>query len=208
MADRVLAFDRALDTIVWGYAPVPPACDGGANSRYATAGARAMRLSQRHVLSDAEQFPGLRQVLRGGRNSRDLRCQSQRAKLANERDRFYNTNAPAEIDRHVKTSARPLFVYLQTLAAHAPYDYTYSPEVVVPGGGPGTDPTMSEYLRRLGMARIDYAYLRSELLRRFPRQAFLIVHYGDHQPTATQSLLGFGESASIEDVVASGNEAA
>jgi hypothetical protein len=67
---------------------------------------------------------------------------------------------------------------------------------------------MSEYLRRLGMARIDYAYLRSELLRRFPRQAFLIVHYGDHQPTATQSLLGFGESASIEDVVASGNEAA
>jgi len=135
-------------------------------------------------------------------------AKAQRAKVANERDRFYYTNALAEIDRHVKTSARPLFLYLQTMAAHAPYDYTYSPEVVVPGGGPGTDPTMSEYLRRLGMARIDYAYLRSELLRRFPRQAFLIVHYGDHQPTATQSLLGFGESASIEDVVASGNEAA
>ena len=135
-------------------------------------------------------------------------AKAQRAKLPNERDRFYYTNALAEIGRHVKTSAQPLFVYIQTMAAHAPYDYAYSPEVVVPGGGPGTHPTMSEYLRRLGMARMDYAYLRSELLHRFPRQAFLIVHYGDHQPTAMRSLLGFGESASIEDVMASGNEAA
>ena len=159
-------------------------------------------------------YPMLRLFLGSGRffEAAGIReifdAKAQRAKLANERDRFYYTNALAEIDSHVKTSARPLFLYIQTMAAHAPYDYAYSPEVVVPGGGPGTHPTISEYLRRLGMARMDYAYLRSELLRRFPRQAFLIVHYGDHQPTATRSLLGFGESTSVEDVMASGNEAA
>jgi hypothetical protein len=135
-------------------------------------------------------------------------AKAQGAKVANERDRFYYANALAEIDRHVKASVQPLFLFIQTMAAHGPYDYAYSPEVAVAAGGPGTHPEMSEYLRRLAMARMDYATLRSELVRRFPKQAFLIVHYGDHQPTATQSLLGFDANASIEDIVASGNEAA
>ena len=39
----------------------------------------------------------------------------------------------------------------------------------------------------------------------FPGQPFLIVHYGDHQPFATRSLLGFAENATVEDVVGSGN---
>ncbi len=135
-------------------------------------------------------------------------AKAQGAKLANERDRFYYGNALVEIDRHVKASAQPLFLYIQTMAAHGPYDHAYSPEVAVAGGGPGTPPEMSEYLRRLAMARMDYASLRAELVHRFPGQAFLIVHYGDHQPTATQSLLGFDANASIEDIVASGNDAA
>jgi hypothetical protein len=159
-------------------------------------------------------YPMLRHFLGSGRFfeavgfGEIVDAKAQGAKLANERDRFYYGNALAEIDRHVAASDRPLFLYIQTMAAHGPYDYAYSPEVAVAGGGPGTPPQMSEYLRRLAMARMDYAYLRAELVRRFPRQAFLIVHYGDHQPTATQSLLGFDENASIEDIVASGGDAA
>ncbi len=159
-------------------------------------------------------YPMLRHFLGSGRffeaaGFREIvDAKAQRAKLANERDRFYYANALAEIGRHTKVSAQPLFLYIQTMAAHGPYDYVYMPEVTVVGGGPGTDPGVSEYLRRLAMARMDYAFLRSELVRRFPRQPFLIVHYGDHQPTATQSLLGFDENASIEDIMASGNEAA
>jgi hypothetical protein len=137
-----------------------------------------------------------------------LDAKAQGAKLANERDRFYYGNALAEIGRHVDESAQPLFLYIQTMAAHGPYDYAYGPEVAVAGGGPGTSPELSEYLRRLAMARMDYAFLRTELVRRFPGQAFLIVHYGDHQPTATKSLLGFDENVSIEDIMASGNQAA
>ena len=85
-------------------------------------------------------------------------AKAQGAKLANERDRFYYANALAEMGRHFEASQQPLFMYIQTMAAHGPYDYAYMPEVDVPGGGPGTHPEMHEYLRRLAMARMDYAY--------------------------------------------------
>lgn len=135
-------------------------------------------------------------------------AKDQGAKLPNERDRFYYDNALAEMRRHLAASKQPLFLYIQTMAAHGAYDYAYMPQVEVAGGGPGTHPEMHEFLRRLAMTRMDYAYLRAELLRRFPRQPFLILHYGDHQPTATRFLLGFGEHASVEDVMRSGDPAA
>lgn len=124
----------------------------------------------------------------------------QKAKTVNERDRFYYANALEEIGRHIGRSGRPLFTFIQTMAAHSPYTYTYMPEEQVAGGGPGTDPEMHEYLRRLAMARDDYAYLESELARRFPGERFLIVHYGDHQPVATRKLLGQDGSSEAEDV--------
>lgn len=127
----------------------------------------------------------------------------QGATRANERDSFYYTNALAEMERHIKTSRQPMFTFIQTMAAHWPYDVTYSPETEVDGGGPGTDPEMHEYLRRVSMARIDYAYLKSELKRRFPNEPIVIVQYGDHQPTATRTLLGFGQDTDAEDVVGS-----
>ena len=130
----------------------------------------------------------------------------QGATKVNERDRFYYTNALNEMARHVKASdagggAQPLFTFIQTMATHWPYDTIYSPDVAVPGGGPGTHPEISEYLRRLAMAKMDYGYLKEELARRFPHEQFLIVHYGDHQPTPTRLLLGFKEEADAEDVV-------
>lgn len=135
-------------------------------------------------------------------------ARDQGAKSATERDRFYYSSALAEMERHFKTSSQPIFAFIETMATHGPYNYTYMPEVVVSGGGPGTDPAMHEYLRRLSMARLDYEFLRSELAHRFPDQAFLIVHYGDHHPTATRTLLGFGDKADIEHVLRSGNPAA
>jgi hypothetical protein len=50
------------------------------------------------------------------------------------------------------------------------------------------------------MAKMDFDYLLRELRRRFPRERFLIVHYGDHHPVATRTLLGFGAATEAEDV--------
>lgn len=115
----------------------------------------------------------------------------QGAKRPNERDRFYYDTGLGVIDKHVASAAgKPLFLYIQTQASHAEYNFTYEPQVKVAGGGPGTDPQVSEYLRRLGMAAMDYRYLKDELTRRFPNERFLIVSYGDHQPDVTRKVLG------------------
>lgn len=127
----------------------------------------------------------------------------QKVVSATERDRVYFDNALDDMERHLKHAPhQPLFTFIETTAAHWPYHVAFMPEIEIPGGGPGTHPEMHEYLRRLGMARIDYAHLKAALARRFPDEAFLIVHYGDHQPVATRTLLGFPESADIEEIVA------
>jgi phosphoglycerol transferase MdoB-like AlkP superfamily enzyme len=125
---------------------------------------------------------------------------SQGAATAQERDRFYYDNSLAELDRHIKASRKPMFLFLQTMSAHWPYDFAFSPEVEVSGGGPGTDPEMHEYLRRVSMAKMDFDYLMAELSRRFPGERFLVLHYGDHHPMATRMLLGFNNDTQAEDV--------
>jgi phosphoglycerol transferase MdoB-like AlkP superfamily enzyme len=129
-------------------------------------------------------------------------AKDQKAKQANERDRFYFESMMAQMERHFASSSGPLFAFVETMATHGAYDYVYMPEVDVPPGGPGTPPEMSEYLRRLGMSRMDHEYLRAELQRRFPGRPFLIVHYGDHHPTASKALLGLPPEADIEQVMA------
>jgi hypothetical protein len=125
---------------------------------------------------------------------------AQGAKRFNERDRFYYKNALDNIGRRLAQSSSPLFTFIITSATHLPYTNTYEPSVNVPGGGPGTGPEMSEYLRRLEMAHMDYDEFRAALAQRFPNERFLIVQYGDHQPIATRTLLGFDRSLSAEDV--------
>jgi phosphoglycerol transferase MdoB-like AlkP superfamily enzyme len=133
---------------------------------------------------------------------KDLRdAKDQGTKRENERDRFYYDNALAEIARHVETSRAPLFTFIETMSGHWPYDETYEPHEVVPGGGPGTHPEMHEVLRRLWLSKLDYEHLVGELERRFPTERFLIVRYGDHHPMATRVLLGYRDGTEAEDVL-------
>ena len=113
----------------------------------------------------------------------------QGARTIRERDRFYFQNALEAMDRHFKSSDRPLFVYIQTMASHGPYDSAYMPEENLPGGGPGTSAEMSEYLRRATMAQRDGVFLMDEIKRRFPNEPILVVRYGDHQPSATRDII-------------------
>jgi phosphoglycerol transferase MdoB-like AlkP superfamily enzyme len=132
----------------------------------------------------------------------DLRdARDQNAKRADERDRFYYDNALEEMTRHFASSRAPLFTFIETMAGHWPYDHPYEPHIEVPGGGPGTHPEMHEVLRRLWLSRLDYQHLLSELERRFPKERFLIVRYGDHHPMATRVLLGYDEGTEAEDVL-------
>ena len=66
-------------------------------------------------------------------------ARDQKAASAMERDSFYYANMLAEIGRRVETSKDPLFIYLQTMSVHWPYDVTYWPERDVRGGGKGQE---------------------------------------------------------------------
>ncbi len=132
----------------------------------------------------------------------DLRdAKDQGATRADERDRFYYDNALDEMARHFMKSRAPLFTFIETMAGHWPYDQPYEPHMDVPGGGPDTHPEMHEVLRRLWISRLDYQHLVTELERRFPRERFLIVRYGDHHPMATRVMLGYSEGTEAEDVL-------
>jgi hypothetical protein len=124
----------------------------------------------------------------------------QKAKTTTERDRFYYANALDEIGRHVEAGDRPLFTFIQTMSAHWPYDVRMFANEDVPGGAPDAHPEVSEYLRRLSLAARDYAWLLGELKRRFPHESFVIVNYGDHQPSATRLLLGQRQDVEVEDI--------
>ncbi|MEZ5849257.1 MAG: sulfatase-like hydrolase/transferase [Hyphomicrobiaceae bacterium] len=117
-----------------------------------------------------------------------------------ERDAFYYGNALKEIGRHVSRSEQPMFVYIQTMSAHWPYTFKYAPEMDVPGGGPDATPEMHEYLRRLTLATRDYDAFVADLEKRFPGERFLVMHYGDHQPLATRSLIGKATYDNPEDM--------
>jgi hypothetical protein len=113
----------------------------------------------------------------------------QNAPSSRERDRFYFKGVIEVMERKFKASDSPLFIYVQTMAAHGPYDFKYMPEEAVSGGGPGTAADMDEFLRRLAMAKRDGDLFIAEIKHRFPDRRFLIVRYGDHQPTATRPFL-------------------
>lgn len=125
---------------------------------------------------------------------------AQGAKRFNERDRFYYGNALKYFDRQISASNAPLFTFIITSATHLPYTTTYEPDAKIPGGAPGTDPELNEYLRRLWLAKTDYEEFRANLARKYPNERFLIVQYGDHQPIATRTLLGFDRTLSAEDM--------
>lgn len=124
----------------------------------------------------------------------------QGAKTGTEPDHVYFGNALKMIGEHVRSSSKPLFSYVITMAGHGPYRETYRPEDQVAGGGPGTHPEMHEYLRRVSMANRDLSAFKADLRKNFPNEKFLLVHYGDHQPTATRFYFGFGNVTAAEDV--------
>ena len=80
-------------------------------------------------------YPMLRHFLGAGRFfdsvgfEKIFDAKAQRATLPNERDRFYYANALDEIGRHLQSSSQRLFLYVQTMATHGPYDYPDSREV-------------------------------------------------------------------------------
>jgi phosphoglycerol transferase MdoB-like AlkP superfamily enzyme len=105
------------------------------------------------------------------------------AKTQQEPDSFYYRHALDFMDRHRQENDRPLFLFVESTAAHSPYDFRFEPGRTARGEPFGNDPLTDEYLRRLTFAQEDYADFVAKLRER--RRPVLAVQFGDHHPYLT-----------------------
>jgi Sulfatase len=104
-----------------------------------------------------------------------------------EPDGFYYDAALRTIER--ERGERPLFLLVYTLANHFPWDVRYRPELTPGWRDLGNGLETDEYLRRQTMSARDYAAFKADLARKYPSELFLIVRFGDHQPSFARPLL-------------------
>ncbi|BAT59380.1 sulfatase [Variibacter gotjawalensis] len=105
-----------------------------------------------------------------------------------EADAFY-FNAATDIIAKERSSKSPLFMMVYTAANHFPWDFRFRPLLTPGWKALGNGSEVDEYLRRQQISRNDYADLKDRLKRNFPDEKFLIVRFGDHQPSIASPLM-------------------
>lgn len=102
------------------------------------------------------------------------------------RDSFYFDAASALIERHRKEDDRPLFLLVQTMFAHSPYE-----ESLLSGDEEASripldaDPETAEYLRRMIAGRQDFAAFTETETMRQRDNGLVVMSFGDHQTYVT-----------------------
>ncbi|MBN9071263.1 MAG: sulfatase-like hydrolase/transferase [Rhizobiales bacterium] len=105
-----------------------------------------------------------------------------------ERDDFYFHAAEEFLRNHRETDGRPLFLAMQTLFSHAPYNDALSAEA---GGGAqrfSSDPIIQEYFSRVALSRADVAGYRAVIEQETGPRGSVVVEYGDHHPYFTKPM--------------------
>ena len=101
------------------------------------------------------------------------------------RDSFYLDAAAAFAARHRAEDGRPLFLLIQTMFAHSPYNERMEPDLQPQAAALDADPEVDEYLRRMAIANNDLgAFMRATVGGEERRS--VMVTFGDHQAFVTK----------------------
>lgn len=110
------------------------------------------------------------------------------APSAHARDKmFYDFTMKLVTDHRAARDTRPLFVFIQTMTTHGPYVDTMQPEATVAGMPFGNGSEIDEYLRRVTLARHDYAPFLAFVEANRAKGGAVVLEYGDHQPSISQA---------------------
>jgi len=104
-----------------------------------------------------------------------------------EPDSFFYDRAADLIRR--ERGDNPLFLFVYTVANHFPWYTTYRPDLTPDWRPLGNESDVDEYIRRQTMSARDYRAFVERLKREFPGEPFLIVRFGDHQPTISAKVI-------------------
>jgi hypothetical protein len=77
----------------------------------------------------------------------------------------------------------PVFMLVYTTANHFPWNFRWRPDLTPDWRLTGNRLDVDEYLRRQAISVRDYELFVTKLRHEFPDDAFLIVRFGDHQPS-------------------------
>ena len=112
-----------------------------------------------------------------------------------EPDRFYYDAALKVIER--ERGEDPLFLFVYTAANHFPWTSRFRPDLLPEWRDLGNHPEADEYLRRQAMSAQHYGEFVASLKARFAGEPFLIVRFGDHQPSFARRFIdpAFDDSA-------------
>jgi hypothetical protein len=109
-----------------------------------------------------------------------------------EPDYFYYDQALRLMER--ERGEQPLFMFVYTVANHFPWNKPYRADLTPGWRDPGNGVETDEYLRRQKMSAQDYTDFVERLQRKFPKEQFLIVRFGDHQPYISPKMIEPGKS--------------
>lgn len=105
------------------------------------------------------------------------------------RDSDYFSYAEALVAEHRANDGRPLFLHIQTMYSHAPYDSVLLPAPSDPKHVFAQAADINEYMRRVAVARADLrAFLESRRAAPGPRGS-VVAEFGDHQSSATRDAM-------------------
>ena len=83
----------------------------------------------------------------------------------------------------------PLFTFVYTVANHFPWNTAFRADLTPQWRPLGNEPEVDEYIRRQTMSARDYAEFVERLKREFPDEPFLLVRFGDHQPSIAARII-------------------
>jgi hypothetical protein len=110
------------------------------------------------------------------------------ASSSHPRDKvFYDFTTKLIAAHRAARDTRPLFVFLQTMATHGPYDQIIEPGEAVAGMPFGNRPDVDEFLRRMTLARRDYKPFLASVDENKGKGGAVVLEYGDHQPSVSQA---------------------
>jgi phosphoglycerol transferase MdoB-like AlkP superfamily enzyme len=113
-----------------------------------------------------------------------------------EPDRFFYDQALRMIES--EKGDQPLFIFVYTVFNHFPWWNRLRPELTPDWRDLGNEPEVDEYIRRQTLSAHDYSAFKKRLATDFPKQPFLMLRFGDHQPGMARII----DPAATEDMVA------
>jgi len=110
------------------------------------------------------------------------------ASLFNHRDNFYYGAADNLITEHLASDGRPLFLEVQTMFAHSPFDEPREGQIHIQKEAFSDDPSLNEHVRRVYIAQNDFKAFVERRKKLQPDRPFVVLEFGDHQALVTLPL--------------------